>query len=271
MKGRTALTLCTLCCTSCALLAGFEAVLFVDTGSDGSTSDAAFDGSTADATLDGRGPDAAVDGCAHDFCDDFEGVRTVQGEWTGLYQQGTATLRLDGGVLFAHLARTFDPNGHYAVLEFDKPWTLTDAGARRRTHVTFRARVDACPPRVHPFVQLTTTRLNGLTVDLQIGNQADTCVANIQIVDYAGPVFTYSPTLLVQLGAWQTYELEIAESVSAAGGTATMRLDGVARSISVPPKPDPTKFVQTFGLGQGSNDGADAAVALDDFTLDYLR
>jgi hypothetical protein len=262
---------------ACSGIADFEPLGF-DVDALPPRTDASRDARAADELLEiglDAGDGAAVrDDCDHDFCDDFEGTRTVQHRWTGVGLAGTGTLLLEAGTLEGRVGESFSKDGHYAGLIFEKPWSLTASGERRRARVAFRARVDTCPGAGKPLVALATFSINGSTIGLEIGEKAGACEAKIvEGTDNGAGGYAYSAStaLLVPLGTWEDFALELSEALSSVGGQATIHVGASTTSHPVTPRPDPLKFYHTLGPTQGTLNGVVASVAFDDVRLDYLK
>jgi hypothetical protein len=256
---------------ACAALVGLEPLGFDDApDAPSSTPD-----STADA-LDGSNDvrDAAFT-CtdADDFCDDFERSAPVQGLWTGFGTVGSGVGGLEGGTFFADLtpqdaaAMTITT----ASLLLDVPWTLTDAGGRRRIRLRFRARVERCPPAGD--ATLTTFGLNYKDVQIVIREQVGACVAEIQEIYFydAGAQYRRAPPILVTVGAWEDYDFELPETPPGNAGDAILRIGSVQRSLSLTTTPEATRYYHIVGLINGTYAGVDARVRYDHVRIDYLR
>lgn len=210
---------------------------------------------------------------AHDFCDDFEGVRTLENEWTGYGQLSAASLTIEDGVLVGTMSRVDGGAGAYAVLYHTGPWPSAEAGVRPRTRARFRARIEQCPPPGPP-IELLGAVLGDVRVVLRVGTQAGACVASLEedALTDAGTTFRFSPNRLIPTGTWLDLELDVSAADSVTPAAATLRIesaDPMYFALSTSRAPD--TFYFTFGVAQGSLDGTDVHVGLDDLRLDYLK
>src|SRR5687768_13990190 len=138
-----------------AVTDGGDAGMDTGSASDGTTT---LDGASEDARTDGSS-DAGLDGpfvCMHDFCDGFEGLRLVRGDWSASFGSSTTTAAIEAGTYHVTMQQQ-DAAAMEVVgvgLALDRPWTAIDAGdggagKRRRVSFGFRANVD-CPPAGRP-------------------------------------------------------------------------------------------------------------------------
>jgi hypothetical protein len=254
---------------ACGALAGIEELRFQDGGPDDGRLP---DGVDARAASDAAGGDAAGDAgvCtdAWDFCDDFEGARTLQGFWSGYGKLGPADVFIEAGVLRGEIARS--DAGAYAGLSRDVAWNAVRAdGVRKRVLVKFRARIDRCPTVIDPDVGFTSIGFQRRSVDLIVYTQASDCVVSIrEIVDGdAGPIFRTATTLLFPVATWTDFELELFPVDG--GGTETLRFQvgTQSRTFALTPTPTPTRLYQLFGVVEGNIAGSNASFALDDFRV----
>lgn len=225
-------------------------------------------------------PDAAADAstptfCSSqtsDFCDDFEGARTIQGQWSTFELVGSVKAALEAGTYVTEMA-TADaaamevPRGG---LSLQRAWTPGDGGVRRRADARFRASVDLCPA-VGSEVTPITFYLPECQIQLVVNRQASDCVVLMREICEPGPVYRVSSTLLVPVGKWEDYELELAETLASAGGSATLHVGAQTVPFPLTPVTQPSQLTVLLGLFQGSYYGADARARFDDVRIDYAK
>ena len=210
---------------------------------------------------------------AHDFCDDFEGVRTIQGQWSAFFTVGTGTAAIEAGTFIVVVrqadAAALQVSGGAFVL--DRPSTLADAGGRRRSRVAFRAFVEECPLTNDPAAQLAVVGLNGKEIQLIIDRQGADCVARLREIVTVGAVYRRSTPLLVPVGQWEQYGLDLPENAAGTGGEAKLALGALDVVLPLTPTPEPDRFYGVVGVTQGSYSGTTARVRFDDVRIDYLK
>jgi hypothetical protein len=259
---------------ACGALAGIEELRFQDAGpEDGGPSSDGFDARVSNDAARADASDAGVCSEEWDFCDDFEGSRTLQGLWTGYGNVGPARLFIEAGVLRGEIARTDAGTGAYAALARDAPWNaLRPDGVRKRVLVKFRGRIDRCPASPDPDIGFASLSFQGRSVDLIVATQASDCVASIReiVATDAGPVFRNATTLLFPVATWTDFELEL---FPVDGGTETLRLQvgAESRTFALTPTTTPTRIYHLFGAVEGNVVGTNASLALDDFRIVHDR
>jgi hypothetical protein len=222
-------------------------------------------GSLADATF--------CSSDAHDFCDDFEGTRTIQGPWSGYGAFGPTTGFIEAGVLVVDM-RPADAAAMEVPrvgLTLDKPWSPGDGGGRRSIDVRFRALVEECPHVGDPQVTITGLGVGGRSVDLVIGVQGPDCVASIREIVLAGPTYRASGTLLVPVGKWEDYGFSLPENAAGTGGEAMITVGVQTTSLTLTAASEPVSFYAIVGVAQGEYRGGNARARFDDVRIDYLK
>jgi hypothetical protein len=225
----------------------------------------------SDASDASDGPFCASD--AHDFCDDFEGVRTIQGPWSAFFTTGTATAAIEAGTFVVDMRRADAaalevPGGGFAL---DVPSSPPDAGGRRRSHIAFRGLVEVCPGTGEAAAQLAVVGLNGKEVQVIVDRQGADCVARLREIASPGPVYRVSTTLLVPVGSWAEYGLELPANAPGTGGQAKLELGVESVLFDLTATPEPDHFYGLVGITQGTYAGTTARVRFDDVRIDYRK
>jgi hypothetical protein len=247
---------------ACGALAGLDPLRFDD--EDGGrrirTDASAVDGSTSICTD------------ALDFCDDFEGPRALSGSWSGVAISGSAVLGIEGGVLRGSIS-TVDGGdaGHYAALLLDLPWDATTGNQRRAIDARFRARIVRCPGASEPSVTLANISLGTKTLELTVAEQAGQCVAFLRELVIEAGRYRNSTTLLMTVAAWHDVRVALDPAVIGEPERVVFSVDSEARVFESTASTPPARYYQTFGVEQGTLQGTNADVELDDFRLVYLR
>lgn len=224
-----------------------------------------------DAPVD-TGPDVYRCSNAFDFCDDFEGTRPLQGQWSGVGVAGTGSLAIEAGVLRGQLGTGPSVAGHYAALSRTAPWPGGDGGARRRARATFRANVITCS--VPTPVTIATVAYEGVLVDVWTwAESTGVCTARItEIVSFdGGAAYNSSPTIVLSTNTWHDYVLDLQETPAGIGGLTTLTVDTETVSLTLTGRPTPANLTHQFGTAQGTLAGTNALVYLDDYRFDYLK
>jgi hypothetical protein len=273
---RALATSCAAVVFACGALVGLEPLTFDEDGGTDALSEASrIDGMDATGSDAPDGSSAFTCGDADDFCDDFERAAPVQGLWTSYGVRATGVGFLEAGAFFSEI-RTQDA----AVMEtpasgfsLDVPWSETDAGTRRRVHVRLRASVEACPAA--GFATMISVGLGSKVVEIILERDVATCIVRVLEIVFptadAGTSYRSSPPLVVPLGAWEQYELELPEPSVGAGGDAILRVGSEERMLSLIRSPGALRYYQVLGLSTGVYAGADARVRYDWVRIDYLR
>jgi hypothetical protein len=250
---------------ACGALAGIEELKFQDSA-DGGTDPSADGGPSTDAARADGSRDAGICTDEWDFCDDFEGERTVQGLWTGYGGVGPAKLFIEAGVLRGEISPA--DAGAYFVLSRNVPWDAgRPDGGRKRVLVKFRARIDRCPASPDPDVGFTTIAFERRAVDLIVFTQGADCVASIREIFEAdaGPIFRTATTLLFPVATWTDFELELLPVDPGGAETLRFQVGTQSRTFALTATKEPTSIYQLFGVVEGNVVGSNASFALDDF------
>jgi hypothetical protein len=249
---------------ACGAIAGLDPLRFDADG------DASIPTRRDASTADGAAPFCTD---ASDFCDDFDGVRTLQGGWSGFSVSGTGSLTIEGGVLRGSLSRIdgSDASGHYAALFLDVPWDATTGNLRRGIDLRFRARITTCPGPSEPTVTLANIGIQGKSVELTVGDQAGQCVAFLRELVIEAGRYRNSTTILVPIDVWHDVRVAFDPAVIGDPERVVFSIGAEARVFESTAIPAPNRYYQTFGVEQGTVAGTTAAVDLDDFRLVYLR
>ena len=242
------------------------------TGAGDGTTTADGTAPAGDATVDGS-TDAGIDGpfvCTNDFCDDFEGVRLVRGNWTASFASSTTTAAIEAGTYYVTMQQQ-DAAAMEIVgvgLALDRPWAATDAGKRRRVSISFRALVD-CPPAGQPAV-MSLGGLGGDVVDIVVEEETGQCFASIREI-VPPSTYRFSSGTPIDQSGWHQYVLVLAESDVDAGGNATLTVDGKKVDFVLSTTKAPTNFYALIGLQTGTYQGVVATARFDDVRFDYSK
>ena len=265
----------------CALIAGFEAPIYATGDDDGSPPvdvDAA-DARSSDAAGDVTDAFACSD--AYDFCDDFDGVRTLQGEWTSTERYNTGRVALDAGAFVTEIWEAQGgPAPQVAALGYTRPWSTTDAGGRRRVMAAFRGRIDRCPSPCTLTTGITFFMGNVVpspdTLHFEICSEDMGCYVRLAEIFHndAGQVsYRYGGKIDVPTNTWLDFHLVIDERPTLADPLrATLTVGALPAPMQLGSgAPPPPTFGLHFGLGNGNSFGNDAGMSYDDFRLTYSR
>lgn len=208
---------------------------------------------------------------ANDFCDDFEGKRAIQGNWTAFFAIGTATAAIEAGTLLTQMtpsdaAALEVPRVSFAL---DQPWSPGTLGGRRTIDIRFRALIDECPD--YGTVEPVGVGLNQKSVQVVLQRQLNDCIAVLREIVEPGPVYRTSTPLLAAVGTWEDYRVELPANAAGIGGDAKLTIGAQMVTLALTATPEPTRLYAVFGLIQGSYYGANGRVRLDDFRIDYLK
>jgi hypothetical protein len=274
----------------CYTIAGLEPLKF-DDGDASSIDGAAPNPSEAGAASDGGGVDGqsldagrCVDGVVHDFCDDFEGVRTVQDSWTRNGVVNLAAIAIDGGAFIAELYPTDaspPPSPNVASLYYERPWPAKPS-SRPKLTVAFRVRVEVCP-YFYPG-ELFTIFLGGGgtkdpdTIAVQVtsmteGGQCLIRIGELQISDAGVASTGFSGNIPINIGAWTNVNFEMPAWTNDGTGTtpptANMTVNNVPAPYTLKSFVLSPTFSLYFGLSNSTAAVLHGRVALDDLRLDF--
>jgi hypothetical protein len=214
------------------------------------------------------------DGVLHDFCDDFEGARTLQDAWSAVELGLTGTARLEAGTFQVTIDR--DDAGrapNLALLRYTQPWAWV--GTRPKVTIAFRAKVDVCPTLISGamalFILGRQPSLAPDTLEIQVVTEGGQCgIRLLEIYNSdAGVFYGQSGLVPVTIGTWNDYELVMDPRPEAQGGTAKMTMGGIAAPYTIKSTVSGDSFQLQLGLANGNVQSERVEAAFDDLRLDF--